>query len=78
MELPSGFRETVEIVSVIKLSTGLTNVEVRIKGPLLPQDRGCLLLDLEDTMCEADSSIRIWHTPLGDKNTLRKLRGVEL
>jgi len=76
MELPSKFREIFEIVSIIKSSTGLTNVEVKIKAPLLPGERGCLLLDLEDIMCEADPSIRIWHTPLGDKNTLRNLRGV--
>jgi hypothetical protein len=78
MELPKSFRDKVEIVSIKKTSSNLTNVEVKIKVPLLPQERGCLLLDLEDSMCEKDPSIRIWHTPLGDKNTLRNLRGVVL
>jgi hypothetical protein len=78
MELPKTFQEKVEIVSIKKPSSSLTNVEVRIKVPLLPQERGLLLLDLEDSMCIKDPSIRIWHTPLGDRNTLRNLRGVVL
>lgn len=78
MELPKKFQDKVEIVSIKKLSANITNIEVEIKEHLLPQERGCLLLDLEDSMCEEDPSIRIWHTPLGDKNTLRNLRGVEL
>lgn len=78
MKLPDEFREVVEIISVTKTSSGLNNVEVRIKGHLPPQDRGRLLLDLEDALCKDDSSIRVWHTPLGDKNSLRNLRGVQL
>lgn len=78
MELPKAFRDKVDIVSIKKATSNLTNVEVKLKGSLLPQERGCLLLDLEDSMCEKDPSIRIWHTPLGDKNTLRNLRGVGL
>jgi hypothetical protein len=77
MKLPNRFQEIVEVVSIKRVSTGLNNVEVRIKEYLPPQDRGRLLLDLEEAMCEEDPSIRIWHTPLGDKNTLRNLRGVQ-
>ena len=78
MKLPKKFQTQVELVSFQKISTGITNVEIRIKQSLLPRDRGSLLLDLEDAMCDKDPSIRIWHTPLGDKNSLRNLRGVEL
>jgi len=78
MDLPSKFQANIKIVSITKSPLGLTNVEVIINESMLPQDRGSLLLDLEDALCEYDPSIRIWHTPLGDKNTLRNLRGVGL
>jgi len=78
MELPKPFQSQIELVSSKKLSSGITNVEVRILCALSPQERGHLLLDLEDSLCALDPSIRIWHTPLGDKNSLRNLRGVEL
>ena len=78
MELPKSFQSQIELVSSKKLSSGITNVEVEIVCALLPQERGRLLLDLEDAMCALDPSIRIWHTPIGDKNSLRKLRGVGL
>lgn len=44
--------------------------------PMSASLRGKLLLDLEDELCKADPSIRIWHVPLGDKNSLRNLRGI--
>ena len=35
-------------------------------------------LDLEDEMCKLNSQIRVWHIPLGDKNSLRNLRGIKI
>ena len=32
----------------------------------------------DDLIKDVDSAIRVWHEPLGDKNTLRKMRGVSL
>lgn len=78
MNLPTVFQELVEIISIKKSSFDITNVEVRLRHPLLPQHRCRLLLDLEDALCAQDPTIRIWHTPLGDKNSLRNLRGVKL
>jgi hypothetical protein len=46
----------------------------------LPQkQRGPLLLDLEASLKDAiDPSLVVWLEPLGDKNSLRNLRGIEV
>ncbi len=42
-------------------------------------DRGQRLLEIESILIKnVDSAIRVWHVPIGDKNSLRKLRGVIL
>ena len=42
-------------------------------------DRADLILNLEKfLMNEVDPNIRVWHVPIGDKNSLRNLRGVKL
>jgi hypothetical protein len=49
------------------------------KNPLSSSDRGILLLDLELFLKEnIDSGIVIWCEPIGDKNSLRNLRGIEI
>ena len=78
MDLPEKFRGIFEIVSTNKLSSGIVNFEVRLLKALPPRERGSLLLDLEDELCKLDANIRVWHTPLGDKNSLRNLRWVQL
>ena len=43
------------------------------------KERGIFLLDLENFLKEnIDSGINIWCEPIGDKNKLRKLRGIEI
>ena len=40
-------------------------------------DRGQRLMEIEDTLIKQCSpNVRVWHIPLGDKNSLRKLRGI--
>ena len=78
MDLPEKFRGTFELVSTNKLQSGIVNYEVKLLTALTPRERGSLLLDLEDELCKLDANIRVWHTPLGDKNSLRNLRGVQL
>jgi hypothetical protein len=42
-------------------------------------ERGALLLRLEELLKrKVDNGITIWHEPIGDKNSLRKLRGIEV
>ena len=37
------------------------------------------MLDLEAVLKnELDNGITIWHIPIGDKNSLRNLRGIEI
>ena len=42
-------------------------------------ERGEYLMKLESELIEKiDSKIRVWHVPIGDKNSLRNLRGVTI
>ena len=42
-------------------------------------ERGEYLMKLEsELMDKVDVKIRVWHVPLGDKNSLRNLRGVTI
>lgn len=54
-------------------------VIVRIKNSLKSSERGTLLLDLEELYkSEIDNGINVWAEALGDKNSLRNLRGIEV
>lgn len=54
-------------------------VIVRIKNSLNSSERGTLLLDLEELYkSEIDYGINVWAEALGDKNSLRNLRGIEV
>jgi len=84
-------RERIDIIqSVIKDFSGneklvirnaLSNgqVSVEINEAMDASLRGTLLLNLEAILKkEIDNGISIWHIPLGDKNSLRNLRGIEV
>jgi len=47
---------------------------------LLPADeRGTLLLDIEAVLKQQiDEGLTVWHEPIGDKSSLRNLRGIEV
>jgi len=50
-----------------------------IEENISPGDRGSSLLKLESLLKqELDEGITVWHEPIGDRNSLRKLRGIEL
>ena len=54
-------------------------VIIRIKSSLKSSERGSLLLDLEELYkSEIDQGINVWAEALGDKNSLRNLRGIEV
>ena len=78
LKVPDKFVKLVEITNASEDPSGVLNVEVVLKKSLPPKERGPILLDLEDEMCVGNPTIRIWHKPLGDKNSLRNLRGVSL
>jgi hypothetical protein len=49
------------------------------KKPIPSSMRGAFLLDLELLLKEnIDSGVFIWCEPIGDKNSLRNLRGIEI
>lgn len=54
-------------------------VYVALNEPIGSSLRGGLLLDLEEHLKNTiDPAINIWCEPLGDKNSLRNLRGIEI
>lgn len=54
-------------------------VYVTMIQPLGPSNRGSKLLDLEEFLKEkVDRGINIWCEPIGDRNSLRNLRGVQI
>ena len=76
--IPDSFKEKIELKDIEYLKNGLIYVYVFFKTKISPSERGSLLLDLEDEMCKLNSQIRVWHIPLGDKNSLRNLRGIKI
>lgn len=53
------------------------NIYVEFKEKLGIATRGQYLMRLEEVLInKVDPMIRIWHVPIGDKNSLRNLRGV--
>ena len=54
-------------------------VEFNSSNKLSIAERGEYLMKLESELIEKiDSKIRVWHVPIGDKNSLRNLRGVTI
>jgi len=54
-------------------------VYIVLENSLDSGERGALLLRLEKLLKhKVDNGITIWHEPIGDKNSLRKLRGIEV
>lgn len=54
-------------------------VIVNLPEPVPADKRGTLLLDLEDFLKESiDPALVVWLESLGDRNSLRNLRGIEV
>ena len=51
---------------------------LKIERIIPANQRGLLLLELEEKLKLIDEGITIWCEPAGDKSKLRKLRGVEI
>jgi hypothetical protein len=52
---------------------------VRLLSNIPPNIRGTLLLDFEAMLKNnLDDGLTVWGEPLGDKNSLRNLRGIEV
>lgn len=54
-------------------------VTITLNEVLTASERGEFLLNIEDFLKnKVDDGITIWHEPIGDKNSLRNLRGIEV
>ena len=54
-------------------------VIVSLLEPVPADRRGALLLDLEEMLKQAvDPGLAVWLEPLGDRSSLRNLRGIEV
>lgn len=54
-------------------------VIVSLKESATPADRGDLLMDFEEHLkANVDGALTVWLEPLGDRNSLRNLRGIEV
>lgn len=52
---------------------------LRLKQAVLADKRGELLLDFEATLkSRIDPALTVWLEPLGDRSSLRRLRGIEV
>jgi hypothetical protein len=69
------FRDCIEL-------SGITNqieILVELIIPVKAAERGTLLLDFEQELKKTfDQSLVVWLQPLGDKNSLRRLRGIKI
>ena len=75
--IPDKFKSKVEFVNLEHTQDGLIYFYVNFLDKVSPKERGPLLLDLEDALCKNENRIRVWHVALGDKNSLRNLRGIK-
>ena len=54
-------------------------VSIIINNSINVNERGTFLLNLEENLkCKIDNGINIWHEAIGDKSSLRNLRGIEV
>ncbi len=67
-----------QFLSSIEIITAKADgqVIVHMKQSLPASHRGPFLMDLEDYLREIDEALVVWLEPLGDKNSLRNLRGI--
>jgi len=68
------------LVDLCNLSSSgeFISVTVKLSDSVNVSSRSTVLLDLEDKLIKLDPSIRVWHASIGDKNSLRNLRGITL
>lgn len=65
-------------LDIVEASEG-GQISVSINDALSAAERGSLLLDMEDFFkLNVDGGITVWHSPIGDKSSLRNLRGIEV
>ena len=70
-----------EKFEIISVSSAARNGQVLISlnGNITASERGTLVLDFERCLKDKiDQGINVWCEPIGDKNSLRNLRGIQI
>ena len=73
--------ETVDSSNVIVVTAAKQDgqIIVNFRVPIPATKRGTLVLDFEASLNEAiDPGLVVWLEPLGDRNSLRNLRGIDV
>jgi len=73
--------DSVDKIEHVAFTRAMSNgyVYLVIEKNMNPGDRGELMMELEVLLKkEIDDGLTIWHEPIGDKNSLRKLRGIKV
>ena len=66
-----------KVLAVAARSDG--QVIVRFQEPMGPSQRGTVLLDLEESLKQTvEPGLTVWLEAMGDRNSLRRLRGIEV
>ncbi|MDZ4254065.1 MAG: hypothetical protein U1A72_15960 [Sulfuritalea sp.] len=67
-----------DIVAIVEARSD-GQVIVSLRAPVAADKRGTLLLDFESSLKESvDPGLVVWLEPLGDRSSLRNLRGIEV
>jgi len=78
-QIPATFSDYIALIDHYESASDETvSYIVELKKESTASERGKILLDLEDCLCNINPRIRVWHVPLGDKNSLRNLRGISI
>ena len=65
-------------IDIVEANEG-GQISVIINNTLSADERGPLLLNIERFLkLNVDNGITVWHAPIGDKSSLRNLRGIEV
>lgn len=76
--LGARYADALELLKLVETKAD-GQVIFQLPGELSADKRGGLLLDVEDVLKDGiDAGLTVWLSPLGDKNKLRKLRGIEV
>jgi hypothetical protein len=71
------FSQDIDVVVREAYESG--QVSIYINSPIEINDRGAYMLNLEEYLKSTiDVGINIWHEAIGDKSSLRNLRGIEV
>ena len=77
--VPDDYADFVSLVEYYESTSDDTiSYVVELRREFPAKERGKILLDLECDLCSINPRVRVWHVALGDKNSLRNLRGISI